>query len=310
MYPHVRIASLDNVKGIVEVHCSDVEKWWKFVNDKKIEASYDELTVEERYVHGGPWMSVETCSIHINNLLVNDQYPLVAELDGKIVGELELYIGEEKGGLGKYGFIDILEVHRDYRRKGIGRALVNEAFEISKRQGCETLAVWPAKEAVGFYKKCGLDKVAYNIVYLEIDLKKQSLKTLDFSKLCSFPKEYDKKLFLISPIIFPSFVAWLKSKWRYSFKDEKIIRDKGYISNLNTAYIIESIWYNKYTANVFLWTKDTETISDAIDTVLGIAKYRDFSRARLYVEENIYKKYLKSYPHRVISNEILLIKNI
>lgn len=60
-----------------------------------MEASYEELSVEERWSHGGPWMSIETCSIHLNYLLTNNQYPLVAEINGRIVGELELYIGEE-----------------------------------------------------------------------------------------------------------------------------------------------------------------------------------------------------------------------
>jgi len=35
--------------------------------------------------------------VHINYLLTHGQYPLVAELNGRVVGELELYVGEERG---------------------------------------------------------------------------------------------------------------------------------------------------------------------------------------------------------------------
>jgi len=306
----IRVASLDDAKGIVEVYCSSVNRWVRFVDGNKVEAKYEDLTVEERFAHGGPWMSIETCAININNLLISGQYPLVAELDGKIVGELELYICEEEGILGKYGFIDVLEVHKDYRRKGVGRALVNKAAEISRQHGCESLVVWLAKEAVGFYKKCGLDKIVYNIICLEIDLEKESLRTIDSSEICSFPEKYDKELLLISPRIFPSFVAWLKCEWRYSFAEKKITSTKGCISNLDTAHVIENLWYSKNTANVFLWTRDVEKIPNAVDIVLGVAKYAGFNKARLYVDENTYQRYLKRYCHKVISNEILLTGKI
>ncbi len=105
--------------GIVEVHCSDVEKWYKIEGSKKIEARYEELTISERYNHGGPWMSVETCAIRINNLLTNRQYPLVAEINGNIVGGLELILGFDSGILHDTAFIDVMVVHRQYRRGGV-----------------------------------------------------------------------------------------------------------------------------------------------------------------------------------------------
>ena len=93
----VRTASLDDVRGIVDIYCSDIDKWIKRVNGREVEARYEELSIEERWSHGGPWMSIETCAIHLNYLLVSNQYPLVTILDNKVISELELYIGEEKG---------------------------------------------------------------------------------------------------------------------------------------------------------------------------------------------------------------------
>ena len=87
---NVRKASLDDVKGIVDVNCSSVDKWFKYVNGKEVEAKYEELSIEERFSHGGPWMSIETWSIHLNYILTSKQYPLVAMVNGKVVGELEL----------------------------------------------------------------------------------------------------------------------------------------------------------------------------------------------------------------------------
>jgi len=73
----IRKATLDDVNGIVDVHTSGEE--------------LSSLSVGERYLRGGPWMSVETCSIHINALLLENQLPAVAELDGRIVGEAEAF---------------------------------------------------------------------------------------------------------------------------------------------------------------------------------------------------------------------------
>jgi len=51
----VRKASLDDVKGIVEVYCSSVKEWFKYVNGKKVRARYEDLSVSEKLimeVHG------------------------------------------------------------------------------------------------------------------------------------------------------------------------------------------------------------------------------------------------------------------
>ena len=39
---------------------------------------YEALTIYERWLHGGPWMSVETCAILLNHLLLGAGIPLVA----------------------------------------------------------------------------------------------------------------------------------------------------------------------------------------------------------------------------------------
>lgn len=80
----LEIASLGDARGITEVHCSDVDKWYKWKGGKKVEASYEELSVEERFLHGGPWMSIETCAIHLNYVLNSRQYPLIAKIDKKL----------------------------------------------------------------------------------------------------------------------------------------------------------------------------------------------------------------------------------
>ena len=237
MAVEVRVASLDDVGGIVDVYCSGVDRWFRWIGGGRVEANYGDLGVVDRWSHGGPWMSVETCAVHLNFLLTSDQYPLVAVLDGRVVGELELYVGEERGCLGKTAFIDVLEVHRDFRRMGVRRALVGGAIELARENDCDTISVWPAKGAVGFYGKCGLSEVAYDVIDLEVDLDGIKLREREAYEINEFPNNYVviKGLEFITPRIESSYAVWLKSRWRYAVEVGRIVGDEGFIPELQAA---------------------------------------------------------------------------
>ncbi len=220
MAVEVRVASLDDVRGIVDVYCSGVDRWFRWFGGGRVEADYGDLGVVDRWSHGGSWMGVETCAVHLNFLLTSDQYPLVAVLDGRVVGE-------ERGCLGKTAFIDVLEVHRDFRRMGVRRALVGGAIELARENDCDTISVWPAKGAVGFYGKCGLSEVAYDVVDLEVDLGGVKLREGEAYVVNVFPSNYDvvKGLEFITPRIESSYAVWLKSRWRYAVEVGRIVGD-------------------------------------------------------------------------------------
>lgn len=148
----VRAATLKDAQGITEVHCSDIRQWVRHGE----RASYGSLTIFERWAHGGPWMSVETCTIHINNLLLAGHLPLVAEIEGAIVAQAEIYFGREPKPYGYNANISVCYVHAAFQGKGIGRKLLQESVRISLSRGCESITVHnPAESALGFYKRCG-----------------------------------------------------------------------------------------------------------------------------------------------------------
>ncbi|HUZ01261.1 MAG TPA: GNAT family N-acetyltransferase [Thermomicrobiaceae bacterium] len=60
---------------------------------------------------------------------------LIADVDGRVVGKLELFIGA-KAVHGRFGLIRRFVVHRDVRGQGIGRALLDAATESAREQGC------------------------------------------------------------------------------------------------------------------------------------------------------------------------------
>ncbi len=307
----IRLATLDDAGEITRVHCSDISKWFKYRGGAKIESRYEELSVEERFRHGGPWMSIETCAIHLNYILLAKQYPIVVEYGGRIVGELELYIGEEKGRLGKTAFIDILEVHKDYRRRGVGRALISEARGIAVENKCSCLSVWPDKGAIPFYNKCGLNNIAYEISHIIIDVggvNAEGPKCIE-----DFPEKYHilREMFLISPRIYSSLAAWLKSRWFYALRLEETRWVEGYIPSLGLAFRVEEIWSEEGEARVFLWLKDVNMVRESIYYLCGIARDTGFRDLHLFVEKELASRYiLGEFPSKVVGEEIILTERL
>ena len=63
--------------------------------------------------------------------------------DGEtVVGHLELLLCDEASPLRRYGHIETLEVRADRRRRGIGRALVSAALELTRAHGGRRAEVW------------------------------------------------------------------------------------------------------------------------------------------------------------------------
>ncbi len=141
----IRKASIDDVRGIVDVHTAGED--------------LSTLSMRERYLRGGPWMSVETLSIHLNNLLLDNQVVAVAEIDEKIVGEVEVLFSEEPlgEGLRKIAHIDVVEVHPDYRGIGVGKALMEFVEDIARERQSKILTVQPDEGARGFYERLGFN---------------------------------------------------------------------------------------------------------------------------------------------------------
>jgi len=148
----IRPATLRDAPGITAVHCSDIVQWLRH----GMPAQYNTLSLFERWAHGGPWMSVETCTIHINNLLLAGHLPLVAECEGSIVGEAEIYFGREPKPFSYNANISVFYIHRNFQGGGIGARLMQEAIRLCIDRGCHSITVHnPAEEAMEFYRRCG-----------------------------------------------------------------------------------------------------------------------------------------------------------
>jgi len=145
----VREASLDDTQDIVAIYLTDPDKPF----DRPVEA----MNIAERYGCGGPWMSPESCAIHLNNLLAWGHAPLVVEEEGRAIAEAEFYIGRDIPPLDTTLDISVIYVHSGSQRRGAGTMLMEEMISRGRSSGCHYVTVSGGLGAPGFYARFGFE---------------------------------------------------------------------------------------------------------------------------------------------------------
>jgi len=124
----------------------------------------------------GVWVSVfnnafkefdDFRSVSVDDVLQAQKNPafdatglFIAELDGEPVGIVNAYVDKMREE--KKGFIRLLGVVPEYRRRGIGRALAEKAIESLKQRGMKTVeagAMMGKPEAIGLWESMGFQRV-------------------------------------------------------------------------------------------------------------------------------------------------------
>lgn len=126
----------------------------------------------------------------------NPSIELVAELDGEIIGLLDVEFEHEKGtvcsrGTGLGGMIWHIAVHPDYRRRKIGEALLKEAEERARKFKLNRFEAWTRddKWVNRWYEKMDFQRVtSYYHVYFEEEQIKDKIhsKIEDLNIVSSF----------------------------------------------------------------------------------------------------------------------------
>jgi ribosomal protein S18 acetylase RimI-like enzyme len=150
----VRQATLADAVSITALHNLNVEAWTRRdLAGDDIPTPYENLTLFERWQIGGPWSSVEMCAVHLANLLRgSDGIPLVAEIDGLVGAEAEIFIGQEPEPFGHHVTITKVIVHPDYANRGLVSALLTYIQQIGEAIRCKRLLVPDVGEDAALYE--------------------------------------------------------------------------------------------------------------------------------------------------------------
>lgn len=99
-----------------------------------------------------------------------DQHYVVAEVDGKLIGFI---LVEVSGMYVGRGSVDDLYVQSEHRGKGVGRALLQTAFEWLKNNGAKRVGLGVHKSndvAIRLYKSVGFEEEPETYLSLEKEL--------------------------------------------------------------------------------------------------------------------------------------------
>jgi len=98
---------------------------------------------------------------------------LVLKGEGKILGMVSLLYSISTALGGKVAILEDMIIHQDYRQKGLGKELLNEAINFSKEQNCLRLTLltdFNNDVAINFYQHFGFKKSEMIPMRLVFDL--------------------------------------------------------------------------------------------------------------------------------------------
>ncbi len=138
----IRPARLDDTAAISALFRARIPAWQRLDSSGRVQdVAYEVLTLYERWLHGGAWMSVETGAIHLCRLLLSTEVPLVALVDGHAAAYAELYPGSEPPPFGEHLHLGVLAVHPDFENAGLEQALLDSLLARAKAHKCARLTV-------------------------------------------------------------------------------------------------------------------------------------------------------------------------
>jgi GNAT superfamily N-acetyltransferase len=131
----IRQATLDDTRAISDLFRRRIERWQRMNPSGQVDdLPYAELTIYERWLHGGPWMSLETAALWLSHLNQQGVQLLVLEDDGYLRGYAEAYPGDEPEPFGRHWHIGqlITVPDDDTARDALLQALLDRAQDIGR----------------------------------------------------------------------------------------------------------------------------------------------------------------------------------
>ncbi|MDE1821517.1 MAG: GNAT family N-acetyltransferase [Euryarchaeota archaeon] len=280
----IRPATPEDAEAISEIHRLEVVEWRQVRPDGSLVPSrYEDLTDRERLSYGGAWMVPSALRAHLEALLAAGQWTFVAEEDGRLLGEIEVYVGPDPD-MGRTAHIDMLEVRKDEQRKGVGRRLVEEVRQRAVAQGCESLTVTPERTAVEFYVKCDLREVVAREKDFELPLGERlgaGQVESQLTHLTSFAPLEHRPLLLGR--FQSSFATWLKG-WKHLGDPTFLRHEEGWWPSEGTYYRLTQFMRREATAVLQAWVPGPQHLRGVLDSASVRAKQLGYDRITTTVD--------------------------
>ena len=150
----VRQATLDDAGKIVALFIKRISIWQRLNSAGQVEdQAYDQLTIYERWLHGGAWMSLETGAIWLSHLLSGHGFAYVVDDGGAILAYAEAFVNRELPPMGTH--LHLAEMMIDENCTDDVHHLLADAIRGDARAPGRLSVTYPEydKEAATYYRK-------------------------------------------------------------------------------------------------------------------------------------------------------------
>ncbi len=151
----VRQALLDDTAAISLLARSRISAWQRIGADNTVEnVAYNDLSLYERWLHGGAWMNIETGAMQLSRLLLGGAVPITVTLNDRVVGYAECYPGTEPQPYGRHLHLGFLVASLDV--SGADDALLGWLLGYAREHGYQRLTANGAANddrAKAFYER-------------------------------------------------------------------------------------------------------------------------------------------------------------
>jgi ribosomal protein S18 acetylase RimI-like enzyme len=149
---NIRPARLDDTAAISALFRARIGAWQRWDTLGRVQdVAYEALSVYERWLHGGAWMSVETAALHLGALLLGAGIALVAEVHNGVAGYLEAYHNVEPPPFGSSVSPSHLVVAAAHSNMGLEDMLLEALAARAKALKCERLTAVVIGTDTAFY---------------------------------------------------------------------------------------------------------------------------------------------------------------
>lgn len=137
----IRPAGLDDTAAISRLFQARIHVWQRLNAQRRVEdVPYESLTLYQRWLHGGPWMSVETGAIQLAQLLLGAGLAMVATVNGEALAYAEAYPGVEPP-FGPHLHLAHLVVHPNSPQQALETALLTGLIERATAMKAKPLTI-------------------------------------------------------------------------------------------------------------------------------------------------------------------------
>lgn len=266
----LRRASIEDAFGIAECYRSD------YLGIDEVLSRFPD-TPENLYRFGGVWMHGDSCAEHIELFRKYGGEILVAEVDGKVVGHIEV-IPDFSRDLGEYLYISVLMVHRRYRQRGIGTKLVGMAEDYARERGLRCVVVNSEEQSVGFYEKLGFKiRELWYSIYLRGKPMEFNFSTVETDRAAAeiLGKKYD----LLVGRFHGSRAVLFEFLNRYRSLEKMDISHMFYQANVGDGGVLIGIRKSQDIPNVaWCWSRKYVNLDKALDAIRSIAHILSISK--------------------------------